>query len=192
MALTDVKVRNTKPCPAPFKLFDGDGLFLLVAPSGGKWWRFKYRFDGKEKLLSLGVYPQIGLREARDKRAEARTHLAGGIDPSEVRRAQRAAQGQDRNVPTTNRMAPKTDERMEMNSNPQGQVPREAPRVQDEKRVVNIAECNNTLYALTSDGRIFSRHENLVPPRGPHEVIGVGLGCEHFKKVIEWKEEAGP
>ena len=61
MALTDTAVRNARPGAKPVKLFDERGLFLIVTPSGGKWWRFRYKFDGKEKLLSLGVYPDVPL-----------------------------------------------------------------------------------------------------------------------------------
>ena len=61
MPLTDTAIRNAKPGKKPLKLFDARGLFLLVPPSGGKWWRLKYRFEGKEKLLSLGVYPDVPL-----------------------------------------------------------------------------------------------------------------------------------
>lgn len=87
MALTDAKAKNIKPTDKPQKLFDGGGLFLLVAPAGGKWWRLKYRFGGKEKLLSLGTYPQVPLSEARDKAIRARCLLADGIDPSTERRS---------------------------------------------------------------------------------------------------------
>ncbi len=81
MALTDTKIKGTKPTDKPVKLFDGGGLFLLVNPKGGKWWRLKYRFDSREKLLSLGTYPDVGLKEARAKRDEARKQLSAGIDP---------------------------------------------------------------------------------------------------------------
>ncbi len=92
MPLTDTAIRNAKPGEKPAKLFDERGLFLLVTPSGGKWWRFKYRFDGKEKLLSLGVYPDVGLKDARERRDEARKQVAAGIDPGENRKAQKSAQ----------------------------------------------------------------------------------------------------
>lgn len=91
MALTDTAIRNAKPGAKPAKMFDERGLFLIVTPSGGKWWRFRYKFDGKEKLLSLGVYPDIGLKDARDRRDEARKLLADGIDPGENRKIQKAA-----------------------------------------------------------------------------------------------------
>ena len=97
MPLTDVKARNAKPGAKQVKLFDGDGLFLLVTPSGGKWWRFKYRFGGKEKLLSFGTYPEVSLSQARDKRDAARKQVAAGIDPGEVRKAQKAAKDQEAN-----------------------------------------------------------------------------------------------
>lgn len=91
MAMTDVKARTAKPAEKPYKITDGDGLFLLVTPAGGKWWRFKYRFGGKEKLLSLGTYPEVSLVDAREKRDAARKQVAAGIDPGEVRKAQKAA-----------------------------------------------------------------------------------------------------
>lgn len=94
MPLTNTAIKNAKPGPKQRKLFDGGGLFLLVSPKGGKWWRFKYRFDGKEKLLSLGTYPEISLKEARERRENARRMVAQGIDPSAARKAEKE-QGQD-------------------------------------------------------------------------------------------------
>lgn len=91
MPLTDVTVRNSKPGNKPIKLADARGLYLEVSPSGGKWWRLKYRFEGKEKRLSLGVYPDVGLKEARERRDAARKLLADGVDPSANRKAQKAA-----------------------------------------------------------------------------------------------------
>jgi integrase len=94
MALTDAKIRNAKPGEKPVKLFDERGLYLEVSPAGGKWWRLKYRFGGKERRISLGVYPDVGLSEARDRRDEARKQLAAGIDPSAHRQATKAARDQ--------------------------------------------------------------------------------------------------
>ena len=91
MPLSDVKVRTAKPGAKAVKLFDERGLYLEVSPSGGKWWRLKYRFEGKEKRLSLGVYPDVGLKEARARRDEARRLLSQGVDPSANRKAQRSA-----------------------------------------------------------------------------------------------------
>lgn len=91
MPLTDTAIRNAKPADKARKLFDGGGLYLEVAPSGGKWWRLKYRFGGKEKRLSLGVYPDVSLRDARDRRDAARKLLANDIDPSQNRKARKAA-----------------------------------------------------------------------------------------------------
>lgn len=82
MALTDAKVRAAKPGKKPYKIADGEGLFLLVATSGGKSWRFKYRLAGKEKLLVIGGYPMIGLAEARSRRQQARDLVAVGGDPA--------------------------------------------------------------------------------------------------------------
>src|SRR5208283_3670559 len=87
-----MKVQKAKPKNKPVTLFDGGGLFLLVTPSGGKLWRFKYRFDGKEKLLALGPYPEISLTEARTKREEARTQIEHGIDPGAVKKAMKQAE----------------------------------------------------------------------------------------------------
>lgn len=91
MSLTDTLIRNAKPGTKPIKLFDKRGLFLLVTPTGGKWWRFRYMFDGKEKLLSLGVYPDISLKDARERRDEARKLVANGVNPSENRKIQKSA-----------------------------------------------------------------------------------------------------
>ncbi|MGZ3598107.1 MAG: tyrosine-type recombinase/integrase [Syntrophales bacterium] len=92
MALSDIKIRTSKPSDKQKKLFDGDGLFLLVTPQGGKYFRLKYRFDGKEKLLALGTYPEISLADARQRRDEARGQIAHGIDPGAVRKAQKQAE----------------------------------------------------------------------------------------------------
>ncbi|AJZ60619.1 phage integrase family protein [Paraburkholderia fungorum] len=86
MPLTDTAIRNTKPGLKPLKLSDGDGMYLLVTAAGQKWWRLKYRFAGKEKLLALGVYPEVGLAAARKKREAAREILASGNDPGEQRK----------------------------------------------------------------------------------------------------------
>ncbi|MSP49783.1 MAG: DUF4102 domain-containing protein [Alphaproteobacteria bacterium] len=103
MPLTDATIRSAKPGDRPIRLFDSGGLYLEVAPSGGKWWRLKYRFDGKEKRLSLGVYPDVPLAGrkdkdagvwidgARERRDKARQLLADGVDPSVHRRAVRSA-----------------------------------------------------------------------------------------------------
>jgi integrase len=81
MPLTDVAIRNAKPRDKPYKVGDTLGLFLLVQPSGGKLWRVKYRIDGKEKKLAIGIYPQVGLAEARRRRDAARELVAAGKDP---------------------------------------------------------------------------------------------------------------
>ena len=94
MPLTDTAVRNAKPSTKPTKLFDERGLFLIVTPAGGKWWRFRYKVDGKEKLLSLGVYPDVGLKDARQRRDDARKLLADSIDPGENRKAVKAAKAE--------------------------------------------------------------------------------------------------
>jgi len=90
MPLTDTQIRKAKSREKPYKLTDERGLYLEVSPSGGKWWRFKYRFHDKEKRLSLGVYPDIDLKTARERRDEARRLVANKIDPSEKRKAEKA------------------------------------------------------------------------------------------------------
>lgn len=89
MPLSDVLIKNAKPGPKAQRLFDGGGLYLEVAPSGGKWWRLKYRHDGKEKRLSLGTYPDTSLKDARERRDLARRDLAAGIDPGVKRKAEK-------------------------------------------------------------------------------------------------------
>ncbi len=91
MSMTDVKARAAKGKEKPYKLSDSDGLYLYVTPAGGKCWRFKYRFGGKEKLLSFGTYPEVSLLDAREKRDAARKQVAAGIDPGDVRKAQKAS-----------------------------------------------------------------------------------------------------
>lgn len=92
MPLTDIKVKTAKPMDKAYKLTDGGGMYLLVKPNGSKYWRLKYRFVGKEKMLSIGVYPDVSLADARQKRDEARKVLAAGGDPGEVKKADKLAQ----------------------------------------------------------------------------------------------------
>lgn len=97
--LTDKKIKMAKPLDRPYKLFDGDGLFLLVHSTGGKSWRFKYRFDGNEKMISFGSYPEISLAEARERRQEARKKIEHGIDLcDEKKTAQAEAAAQVENL----------------------------------------------------------------------------------------------
>ena len=94
MPLTNTAIRNAKPANKTTKLYDERGLYLEVSPAGGKWWRLKYRFGGKEKRLSLGVYPDVGLKDARDRRDDARKLLANDVDPSENRKATKASRAE--------------------------------------------------------------------------------------------------
>ncbi len=89
MPLTATEVKQAKPSEKPYKLSDGGGLFLLVNPTGAKYWRYKYRFAGKEKLLALGTYPSVSLADVRKRHVDAREKLAQGIDPSEVRKVEK-------------------------------------------------------------------------------------------------------
>ncbi len=86
MTLKDIEVRNAKPKEKMYRLFDGDGLYLEIIPAGGKYWRFKYQFAGKEKRLAFGVYPEVSLADARERRAQARKMVAAGNDPGEVKK----------------------------------------------------------------------------------------------------------
>jgi len=92
MALTELEVKSAKPEAKARKLADGLGMYLLIQPTGSKLWRLKYRFGGTEKVLALGQYPQIGLKDARAARDEARKLLANGADPGQVKKAQKVAQ----------------------------------------------------------------------------------------------------
>jgi hypothetical protein len=92
MLINDTLIRNTKPAAKPRKLFDGNGLLLLVQPNGSRWGRLEYRFDGAEKTLSLGVYPQVSLKQARERREALRKQVAEGVDPSAMRKAEKRAQ----------------------------------------------------------------------------------------------------
>ncbi len=94
--LSEIKVRTAKPKEKPYKLSDVDGLYLLVNTNGGKWWRFKYRYKGKEKLLSLGTYPEVSLADSRCRRDDARRQIAHGIDPGAVRKAQKEAKTEEK------------------------------------------------------------------------------------------------
>lgn len=94
MPLTDITVRNSKPGIKTIRMFDERGLYLEVSPTGNKWWRLKYRFDGKEKRLALGVYPDVKLKDARDRRDAARKLLSDGIDPGEHKKVQKTARAE--------------------------------------------------------------------------------------------------
>jgi len=89
MRLRDTNIRRAKPGPKPIKMYDGEGLYMLISPSGSRLWRMKYRYGGKEKLLSLGKYPEISLKAARDLRYQARKLLDDGQDPSYVKQQRR-------------------------------------------------------------------------------------------------------
>jgi len=96
MALTDVEIRLTKPRPKPFKLYDRDGLFLLVNPGGSKLWRWRYRVKGREKLMALGEYPLVNLGQARELLFAARKTFAAGTDPMVKRKAAAEAEQEKR------------------------------------------------------------------------------------------------
>jgi integrase len=91
MSLTEVAIKAAKPSDKARKLYDTEGLYLEVAPSGGKWWRFKYRVNGKEKRISLGTYPKVSLLQARKARDEVKRMLADGVDPSQARQQKKSA-----------------------------------------------------------------------------------------------------
>lgn len=91
MALTDIKLRTAKPQHKPYKVSDSGGLFLLITPTGSKYWRLKYRFNSKEKLLAIGVYPIISLAEAREKRDQAKKQILNGVDPSVFKKTSKQA-----------------------------------------------------------------------------------------------------
>ena len=94
--LTDNENESINPGHKPIRRFDGGGLYLEVAPSGGKWWRLKYRFLRKDKRLALGVYPDVGLIEAREERNAAKQLLKQGIDPAARRREEKSRETAER------------------------------------------------------------------------------------------------
>lgn len=97
MALSDVAIKQAKPQAKTQKLADGGGLYLEVTPAGGKLWRYKYRYGGKEKRLALGAYPEISLKDARERHLQARKLIADGIDPGEHRKAVKIEQAKIEN-----------------------------------------------------------------------------------------------
>ncbi|MFN3070485.1 tyrosine-type recombinase/integrase [Serratia sp. J2] len=96
MALTDIKVRTAKPTDKQYKLTDGNGMHLLVHPNGSKYWRLQYRFGGKQKMLALGVYPDVSLADARARRDEARRQIVNGVDPSDKKKTDKVEQNEAR------------------------------------------------------------------------------------------------
>ena len=92
MALTDTEIKKAKAKEKAYSLNDSGGLYLWITPAGGKLWRWAYRFDGKEKLMSLGKYPDVSLALARERHAEARKLLATGVDPMAQRKAEKTAE----------------------------------------------------------------------------------------------------
>lgn len=87
--MNDLQVKNAKPADKPYKMYDEKGLFLIVNPSGSKWWRFRYTLNGKQNTLSLGVYPKQTLGKARAKRDEFVDVLESGEDPAQLRKAEK-------------------------------------------------------------------------------------------------------
>ncbi len=92
--LNDMTIRKAAPREKPYRLSDGRGMYLEITPTGAKYWRLKYRFGGKEKRLALGVYPGVSLKEARERRDEARRLLGAGIDPGDQRKVLKAARNE--------------------------------------------------------------------------------------------------
>lgn len=96
MPLTDLEVRRAAAREKTYRLSDGRGMYLEISPSGGKYWRLKYRFNDRERKLALGVYPDVTLARARRKRDEARAMLADGIDPGQAKKTRNAWRGSTR------------------------------------------------------------------------------------------------
>jgi hypothetical protein len=93
MSLSDAAIRNAKPQKKSIRLFDERGLYVEISPAGGKWWRYQYRFNGKEKRVSLGTYPSVSLKDARDRRDVARRLLAAESTQAKIeKRRNRLAQ----------------------------------------------------------------------------------------------------
>ncbi|WP_374446948.1 tyrosine-type recombinase/integrase [Providencia sp.] len=98
MALTDTKIRAAKPDEKAYTLTDSDGLFLYIHPNGSKYWRFRFRFGGKQHLMAFGVYPEISLADARERRDAARKQVALGIDPRELKKELKEEQQKEFNT----------------------------------------------------------------------------------------------
>jgi hypothetical protein len=102
MPLTEVRIKNVKPLPGrTVRLFDARGLYIEISETGSRWWRLKYRYAGKEKRLSLGVYPKTNLKEARARFDEARKILSDGIDPSQQRKVDKLVRAEHSPVSRT-------------------------------------------------------------------------------------------
>ena len=104
-ALTDTSIRNSKSRQKQYKIFDGQGLFVLIHPNGSKYFRYRYKFEGKEKVMALGVYPETTLKEAREKRLEAQRLVKDGLDPVRFRleiRAKREKEEKEKFLKTQN------------------------------------------------------------------------------------------
>ncbi len=108
MPLTDTKVKNARPAEKSVKLTDGFGLYLLVHPNGSKYWQLGYRFEGKQKVFSIGVYPAVSLADARQRRNEAKKLLAAGIDPSAKKQADNKIVQEKRNNTRAFKLSPET------------------------------------------------------------------------------------
>ena len=89
--LTEARIRSAKPRPTPYKLSDGRGLYLLISPAGGRLWRVRYRYAGRENMLGVGAYPEVSLRAARERAEDARRQVGAGADPAAAKRAARDA-----------------------------------------------------------------------------------------------------
>ena len=96
MALVNSQIKQAKPRDTDYKIADGEGMYLLIKRNGSKYWRMDYRFRGKRKTLSLGVYPNVGLKDAREKRRSAKIQLSNDQDPSEVRKEEKRASAVNR------------------------------------------------------------------------------------------------
>src|SRR6056300_179567 len=116
LKLDDEMIQSAEPKDKPYRLFDGLGLYIEVAPSGTKAWRVKYRFQGKEKRLSLGIYPDISIELAREKLAHEKDLLANGLDPSEVRKKEKSV-SQDRTLQPDESLANDSKEIIKNESN---------------------------------------------------------------------------
>ena len=91
MALTNTTIKAARHKEKPYKLYDEKGLYLSIEPTGGRLWRWKYQWDGKEKKLAFGSFPEVGLKYARERRDEARSLLAAGVDPGQKKKADKRA-----------------------------------------------------------------------------------------------------
>ena len=168
MPVTHAEIINAKPREQPYRLFDGRGLYLEVAPSGGRWWRFKYRFKGKEKRLSLGVFPEVSIEAARDRLDDVRRRLAAGIDPADERRSNGTTRRANRSIPAITTTSAATRSSMARSfCDTARKILRPSPTAKDQRSVGRLLMTNSSLgtHGLRGFTGFTARLDSIRPNR---------------------------